>query len=104
MRSVDEQMKEIQKRESALRDKHRSHRVALLSGLSCAACICLIVAAVTITPALGGQSDASVPVYYGTVLLGSPVAGVAVIVLLSFALGVSVTLLCAALRRKKGGK
>lgn len=97
MRSLDEQMREIQKREAGLRERRHGRRTALLSGLSCAVCICLIAVVAIQLPAMTQAAGNEPPIYYGSALFGSPAAGLSLIILLSFALGVSVTLLCRAL-------
>ena len=105
MRKIEEQMAEIKLREGAARRKRTGLRVAVLSGLSCAACLCLIVALARVLPALGpGTGRGPTPGYYATAVFGSPMAGYVVIVTLAFALGVCVTLLCVALRRRKDGR
>ena len=104
MQSLDEEMKEIKKRETSLRKRQQDRRTALFSGLSGAACIALLVATMRLIPLTRQATVNGVPVYYGTVLFDSPVAGLAIIILLSFALGVSVTLLCRALRKLRKGR
>jgi pilus assembly protein TadC len=103
MRSLDEQMQEIQRRESLLRREKQLRRTVFFSGLSCAACLTLLIVTALNLPSLS-QSPSGVPVYYGTVLLGSSAADLVLIGVLSFALGVSLTLLCLTLYRKKKGR
>ena len=101
MRSIDEQLAEIKLWESTRRRKKSTGRVALLSGIAGGACLLLLIATVNILPTLKMQSGGQGSVYYGTTVFGSPLAGFAVIVLLAFALGVCVTLLCVTLRRNR---
>ena len=103
MRSLDEQMQAIQRRESLLRREEQLRRTVLFSGLSCAVCLALLIGTALNLPSLS-QSSSGAPVYYGTVLLGSSAAGLVLIGVLSFALGISLTLLCLALYRKKKGR
>ncbi|MCI2046616.1 MAG: hypothetical protein LKJ90_02730 [Faecalibacterium sp.] len=104
MHSLDEQMQEITKREAALRSRQHHRRTAILSGLSCVGCTALIAATACWLPFIKQTTDNAVPVYYGSALFGTPAAGLVVIILLSFALGVSVTLLCRALRKGRNEK
>lgn len=101
MRNIEEQITEIQRRENAQRREKGARRIGLFTGLSCTACLCLIVAVAQVLPTLQIQMSGQTSVYYGTAIMGNPVVGFTIIVLLAFALGVCLTLLCLTVRRRK---
>lgn len=102
MRSFEEQMGEIRRREELQRRRNQRRCVLLYSALSCVCCLALIVAVANILPSLNLKTAAQVPGYYGTVLASGTLGGFAVIVLLAFALGVCVTLLGLKLHKRGG--
>ncbi|NLU24886.1 MAG: hypothetical protein GXW99_09340 [Clostridiales bacterium] len=87
-----------------MREKQHNRRITLASGLSCAVCLCLIAATVKYLPFMERQTENTIPLYYGSALFKSPAAGLILIILLSFALGISVTLLCRSLRKNRRGR
>jgi len=101
MRSLVEQMKEIKNREALLRKKKYRWNIKLLSTLSVVICLCLVASTYDFLPSIHHYTNLQTPMYYGAVLSANPVIGFAVIILLSFALGVCVTLLCFKLYKQK---
>ncbi len=105
MQSSELQLEEILRRADTLRRKKASRRAATLSAASVFVCLALIVAAAALLgglPAAVGED--SVQTAYGSLILSSASLGYVVIGVLAFVLGVSVTLLCRALRAAKGKK
>ncbi len=103
MRSSELQLEEILRRADTLRREKASRRAAALSAASVFVCLALIVGAAMLLggmPAAAGED--SVPAVYGSLILSSASLGYVVIGVLAFGLGVSVTLLCRALRAAKG--
>ena len=80
--------------------KKRRARVLREAGLS-ALCLCLIVAASFLLPRPEAERGNAAGGQFGSLLLSSPYIGYIVIGTLSFAPGISLTLLCLFLRRRE---
>ena len=84
MRSIDEQMQEILRRKAAYRAAKALRRKLIAVAAACGACAAALTAVVTLLPRLDVASEQAPIRQYGSLVLK----------LLSFALGVGVTLLC----------
>ena len=94
MRSIDEQMQEILRRKAAYRAAKALRRKLIAAAAACGACAAALPAVVTLLPRLDVASEQAPIRQYGSLVLKLPAAGYVLVALLSFALGVGVTLLC----------
>jgi hypothetical protein len=92
MRTSEEKLTEIRRREKAIR-AHRYHRsILLLSSASAAAVLFLVAALIRSVPGTG-TGDYEMSAGYASVFSDGSAAGAVLVVLVAFALGVCVTLL-----------
>ena len=96
MRGTDEQLRIVRSKAAKLRRR----RDLLRQGAAAALCLALITALGLALPRVGGRL--TVPGYgaFGSLVLATPALGYIVIGVLSFALGVCLTLLCIHRRRR----
>lgn len=104
MLTADEKITEIRKRESKIRHRHDIRVTAWLSVLSCAVMAVFVVALMNVIPSVEDKMKGGAAPYYGTVFAANPKAGFAVIIVLSFALGVCVSLLGIRIRKNREGQ
>lgn len=104
MRSCEERIAEIRRREDELRGKRARRITGGLSAASCVLCAALIFSVYNALPVWKPLISSTAPVYYGAAISESPIAALAAVAVIAFALGVCVTLLCLTLRRRKGRK
>ncbi len=98
MRNTDEQFEEILNRAGKLRQKQKFTRKAALDALAACVCIALIVFSVGQIRTMGA-GGAAMGQNFGSVVFTGRAAGMVIIALLAFALGVFVTLLCIHIRQ-----
>lgn len=99
MRSLDEKFYEIKKREARLRYKKNIKTVGLLSCLSTVMFVFIVYLAAKLSPS--GFKNSFPSVFYGAAISQHPVLGLVSIILLSFLLGVCVTIICLKLKNEK---
>ena len=101
MRSIEEQMKEIKRRKGIYQAMKSIRRKMIAEALSAGSCVIMMIAVICFLPELR-QASGQTPVrQYGSLIIAFPSAGYVLIALLSFALGVAVTLLCQHWKQKK---
>ncbi len=104
MHSLDEQMQMIQNRSRVLRQEKRRRRTLLReTGMVCV-CLVLIVGSGLWLSGLRGAAFPMTAAPYGSMISGGQFIGYAVIGVLAFLLGISVTLLGLRLRKKQDGE
>lgn len=101
MRSIEEQMKEIKRRKGVYQAIKSLRRKMLAETVSAGACVVMMIAVVCFLPKLRQASEQAPIRQYGSLILALPAAGYVLIALLSFALGVAVTLLCQHWKQRK---
>ena len=94
MRSTDERLREILRRTDGVLEKRRLRRRIGADALASCVCLVLLIAVSLSLPRLSEAGADSAAEAYGSLLLAGPYLGLAIVVLLAFALGVCVTLLC----------
>lgn len=105
MRTTEQKAREIMVREKRIRAGRGRRRQIGCTAAASAASLVLIIYASFLLPQYTQQAEnAQGDPYFGIVLAQSPVAGMIVIAVLSFTLGVCVTLLATALGRHSGGR
>lgn len=104
MRTIEQQVREIQRLEKAHLARRKAREFALLVGASGGICLTLIIALANYLPSFQWQAMPQNTLPYAAALTDSPLVGFAVIILLSFLLGVCATLLCMQLRKREKGK
>ena len=103
MRTNDEKLAEIKRRESAIRLQRSRRQTAVLSAVSAAAAVLIIITAAAILPDISSAPGSrGISAGYASIFSGSPAIGFILVVALSFALGVCVTLFCLKVRRRGG--
>jgi len=101
MRTNEEQVQEILKRAGHMRAVH-DLRVKIGSWSAASLlCVALLIALVAAAPGLNLQNSSAAEGQYGSLLLAQPYILYVVVGLLSFALGVCVTVLCVQWRKLK---
>ena len=89
MRSVEEQMAEIHRRRRVYSGKRQLRRLSLM-----AACIGILLIAVLIyAPVVKGAARAGDTGYFGATILGPEAGGYVIVAILSFILGMIITLI-----------
>lgn len=92
MRSYEEKVTEIRKREEKLTRKRDAQAAVFFGFLSCAVMAVFVGVLVRVMPSLKNKIQANSPAYYAAVLSMNPIVGFVIIVVLAFALGICVTL------------
>ena len=92
MRSTDYELKEIMKRAEDVREEKASQKASIPYALSACACIALLIVTSLKLNDLSAKSMTGANGHYGSLLLGTSYMGYVVIGVLSFLLGVFVTL------------
>ena len=101
MRSIEEQMKEIKRRKGIYQDMKALRRKMIAGAVSAFGCAAMMIAVICFLPELRQASEQAPIRQYGSLILALPAAGYVLIALLSFALGVAVTLLCQHWKQRK---
>ena len=99
MRDTDERLREILRKAGPVRERRKLRRQILADALASCVTLCLMIAVFRVLPRLNTADAAGGAGHYGSLLIAPPGLGLVIIGLLSFALGVCVTLLC--IHRKK---
>ena len=101
MRGIEEQMKEIKRRREIYQAMKSLRRILIAEAVSAGACAAMMIAVISFLPELRQASEQAPVRQYGSLVLALPAAGYGLIALLSFALGVVVTLLCQHWKQRK---
>ena len=101
MRSIEEQMKEIKRRKEIYQAMKSLRRKMIAEAVSAGVCVVMMIAVVSFLPELRLASEQAPVRQYGSLILALPAAGYVLIALLSFALGIAVTLLCQHWKQRK---
>lgn len=101
MRSIEDQMKEIRRRKEIYKAMKSLRRRIIAEAAVCGACVVMMIAAITFLPEIRLASEQTPIRQYGSLILVLPAAGYVLIALLSFILGVAVTLLCQHWKQRK---
>ena len=101
MRSIEEQMKEIKRRKEVYQAMKSLRRKMIAEAISAGACVVMMITFVCFLPELRQASEQAPIRQYGSLILALPAAGYVLIALLSFALGVAITLLCQHWKQRK---
>jgi cytochrome bd-type quinol oxidase subunit 2 len=107
MKTTEEKILEIKRREAAIRDKRWKRQMAVYGCASAAACLMLIVAAADFLNGIKiGAGMSPVRTEFGSIFAMSRMGSMVLMIVFAFALGVCVTLLFVRLhdrneRRKK---
>ena len=101
MRSIEEQMKEIKRRKEIYQAMKSLRRKMIAEAVSAGICVVMMIAVICFLPELRLASEQAPVRQYGSLILALPAAGYVLIALLSFALGVAVTLLRQHWKRRK---
>lgn len=94
MRSTDEQLREIMRRKDEVIEKQSIRRHLHACALAACACILLLVMTAVSLPKITTDSLDHATRQYGSLLLAAPYMGYVVVGVLTFALGICVTLFC----------
>ena len=94
MRNTDEQLHEIMRRSEIVREKRALRKRVLISAAASCVVTALLIAALVYLPWLKVISKSVNAPQYGSLLLSAPYMGYILIMLLAFALGICLTLLC----------
>lgn len=95
MRSIEEQMIEIQRRKFVYAEQKGIHR---MTGLAAGLCL-LLIGVLVFAPGVIGSSGSGGIYFYGATILGPEVGGYVIVAILAFALGIIVTILIQKKRR-----
>ena len=101
MRSIEEQMKEIKRRKGIYQAMKDLRKKIIAEVISAFGCVIMMIAVICFLPELRQVSEQAPVRPYGSLILALPAAGYVLIALLSFALGVAVTLLCQHWKQRK---
>ena len=101
MRSIEEQMNEIKRRKGIYQAMKTLRSKIIAEIVSAGVCIAMMIAVICFLPDLRQASEQAPVRQYGSMILALPAAGYVLITLLSFALGVIVTLLCQHWKQRK---
>lgn len=94
MRTTEEKISEIRRREAEIRQKRSQRHTIYLSFISAAAAVLLVMTAVNVLPQIIDHSaHLTMSAKYASVFANEPAIGFVLVVILAFALGVCVTLL-----------
>ena len=94
MHSIEDQMKEIKRLNGIYQAMKSLRRKMIAEAVSAGVCVVMMISVVSFLPELRQASEQAPIRQYGSLILALPAAGYVLIALLSFALGVAVTLLC----------
>ena len=94
MRSTDEQLQEILERAEYVRERQVIRRQIRTDALTSGVCVMLLIVVSVHLPQLVSIGQDHTIQRYGSLLLAAPYMGYVVVSVLTFALGVCVTLLC----------
>ena len=101
MHSIEDQMKEIKRRKGIYQAMKSLRRKMIAEAVSAGACVVIMLAVIGFLPELRLASEQAPIRQYGSMILSLPGTGYVLIALLSFALGVAVTLLCQHWKQRK---
>ena len=101
MHQTKEQVKEILRRAEFLKEERTLKRRTAVCVLGSAACVGLLAFVCFFLPELSEGSGELASLHYGSALFRGPLAGLVLTALLSFALGILVTLLVLHIRKWK---
>lgn len=101
MRGIEEQMVEIRRRREIYGAMKSLRRKLIAEAVSAGACVAMMIAVFCFLPELRQASEQAPVRQYGSLVLALPAAGYVLIALVSFALGVAVTLLCRHWKQRK---
>ena len=101
MRDIDEQMDIILQKAEVIKEKKQREKYITGFGLAIAACVALMVTASLFIVKVNSVSTVSEASRYGSLIISAPYMGYVIIGLISFILGLLVTLLCVKLRELK---
>ena len=101
MRSKDDQFNEIMRRAENVKKRCRLRKTLAADITSCAVCAALLIAAAALIPRLDISSASLSQSSYASLLLSPPYLSFIIIALLSFSLGICVTLLCLHLKKMR---
>lgn len=101
MRSIEEQMKEIRRRRGIYHALKDLRQKMIAEAAAAAGCAVMLIAVICFLPELRQASEQAPIRQYGSLILALPVAGYVMVALLSFILGVAVTLLCRHWKQRK---
>ena len=100
MKTIDEQLLEIQKRGNCLLKKRERQKKIGVDLIAAAVCVFLMAVTAYYLTRIRQASEHTVSHRYGSLVLNTPYIGYVVIGVLAFLLGVFLTLLCSHLRRR----
>jgi hypothetical protein len=100
MRTTEEKLNEIKRRETHIRRRRFRRQTTVLSFASAAAAVLVIITAVGILPQIKSDfAGNSMSAQYASAFSGNPAIGFILVVILAFALGACITLLCVKVHR-----
>lgn len=94
MKNIDDQMTEIFRRSDILKEKRKVGSALIGYAVSIAACLAVIAAAGIMISGMNTENSASSMSRYGSLIITAPYMGYVIVGLLTFILGILVTLLC----------
>lgn len=98
MRDIDDQMDEILKRADVIKNRKAKEKYIIGYSLAIAACLALLIISSVFIVNMNGGSAALEQTRYGSLIISASNMGYVIIGLLSFILGLLVTLLCVHIR------
>ncbi len=104
MRSTDERIAAVKARSRTMQIRRHRRRGIVVTGLSTAACLVIIVGLSAYIPSVLGDTPAvwsETTGVYGSIIASGGMLGFVVIGILAFCLGVALTLLCVKLRDRR---
>lgn len=101
MRSTYEQFQEIMRRAETVKEKRGIRRNLYAGTAASLVCVVLLVVVCACLPRLNAVSQDLSVQRYGSLLLAAPYMGYVIIGVISFALGICVTLLCVQWKKLK---
>jgi len=100
MRTTEEKLNEIIRRETDIRRRRFRRQTTMLSFVSAAAAVLVIITAVGLLPQIKSNfAGSSTSAQYASAFSGEPAIGFILVMILAFALGVCITLLCVRVHR-----
>ena len=104
MRSTDERMAAVKVRSRTMQIRRHHRRSIVVTGISTAACLVIIVGLSAYIPSVLGDTPAvwsETTGVYGSIIASGGMLGFVVIGILAFCLGIALTLLCVKLRDRR---
>lgn len=101
MRSIEEQMKEIRRRKAIYQSIKDLRRKIIIEASVSGVCTAMMIMVVCFLPRINEVAVQAPIRQYGSMILSVPSVGYVLIALLSFILGVAVTLLCQHWKQRK---